>query len=62
MDGQLDQCSLTLRDLDGIVGGFMPVLQGMFHSRIEYPPAAAENGGEADPGQEPASPPGQRSV
>ena len=37
MDGQFDQCDLTLRDLDGIVEGFMPILQGMFHSRIEYP-------------------------
>jgi cyclic-di-AMP phosphodiesterase PgpH len=37
MDGQLDQCTLTLRDLDGIVEGFMPVLQGMFHSRVAYP-------------------------
>jgi putative nucleotidyltransferase with HDIG domain len=37
MDGQLDQCNLTLRDLDGIVEGFMPVLQGMFHSRVKYP-------------------------
>jgi hypothetical protein len=34
---QLDQCNLTLRDLDEIVEGFMPVLQGIFHSRIEYP-------------------------
>jgi cyclic-di-AMP phosphodiesterase PgpH len=37
MDGQLDQCDLTLRDLDGVVEGFMPVLQGMFHSRVAYP-------------------------
>ncbi|MBD3345073.1 MAG: HDIG domain-containing protein [Chitinivibrionales bacterium] len=35
--GQLDQCNLTLRDLDKIVDGFMPILQGIFHSRIEYP-------------------------
>lgn len=34
---QLDQSDLTLRDLDEIVEGFMPVLQGIFHSRIEYP-------------------------
>lgn len=34
---QLDQCELTLRDLDEIVEGFMPVLQGIFHTRIEYP-------------------------
>jgi cyclic-di-AMP phosphodiesterase PgpH len=33
MSGQLDQCGLTLRDLDKIVDGFMPILQGMFHSR-----------------------------
>jgi len=34
---QLDQCELTLRDLDQIVEGFMPILQGIFHTRIEYP-------------------------
>jgi len=31
--GQLDQCDLTLRDLDQIVDGFMPILQGIFHTR-----------------------------
>ena len=31
--GQLDQCDLTLRDLDRIVEGFMPILQGIFHTR-----------------------------
>lgn len=36
-NSQLDQSDLTLRDLDEIVEGFMPVLQGIFHSRIEYP-------------------------
>ena len=30
---QLDQCDLTLKDLDLIVDGFMPILQGIFHSR-----------------------------
>lgn len=34
---QLDQCNLTLRDLNEITEGFMPVLQGIFHTRIEYP-------------------------
>jgi putative nucleotidyltransferase with HDIG domain len=34
---QLDQCDLSLRDLDQIVEGFMPILTGIFHSRIEYP-------------------------
>jgi putative nucleotidyltransferase with HDIG domain len=33
MSAQLDQCDLTLKDLDLIVDGFMPILQGIFHSR-----------------------------
>ena len=37
ISSQLDQCNLTLRDLNDITDGFMPVLQGIFHSRIEYP-------------------------
>ena len=37
MSSQLDQCNLTLRDLDEIVEGFMPILRGIFHTRIEYP-------------------------
>jgi len=36
-DGQLDQCDLTLRDLDVIRGAFLAVLQGVFHPRIQYP-------------------------
>jgi putative nucleotidyltransferase with HDIG domain len=35
--GQLDQCDLTLRDLDRIVEGFMPILQGIFHTRDPNP-------------------------
>lgn len=34
---QLDKCDLTFQDLDKIIEGFMPVLQGIFHTRIEYP-------------------------
>ena len=30
---QLDQSNLTLSDLDEIVEGFMPILQGIFHTR-----------------------------
>jgi len=36
-DGQLDQCDLTLRDLEVIRGAFFGVLQGIFHPRIQYP-------------------------
>ncbi len=34
---QLDECNITFHDLDKIIEGFMPVLQGIFHTRIEYP-------------------------
>ena len=33
MSAQLDQSNLTLRDLDEIAKGFMPILQGIFHTR-----------------------------
>lgn len=36
-DGQLDECDLTLRDLDLIARSFVKVLMGIFHERIEYP-------------------------
>jgi hypothetical protein len=34
---QLDECTLTFQDLHRIIDGFMPVLEGIFHTRIEYP-------------------------
>lgn len=36
-DGQLDECDLTLKDLDKIAAAFSRVLTGIFHTRIEYP-------------------------
>jgi putative nucleotidyltransferase with HDIG domain len=36
-DGQLDECDLTLKDLDKIASAFSRVLTGIFHTRIEYP-------------------------
>lgn len=36
-DGQLNDCDLTLRDLDKIAASFKETVIGMFHSRIEYP-------------------------
>lgn len=35
--GQLDHCSLTLRDLDQIREAFSGVLKSIFHPRIQYP-------------------------
>lgn len=36
-NGQLDECDLTLKDLDKIGDSFSRILTGMFHSRVEYP-------------------------
>ncbi|SCG83612.1 putative protein yqfF [Proteiniborus sp. DW1] len=36
-DGQLDECGLTLKDLNTIANTFVRVLLGIFHERIEYP-------------------------
>jgi putative nucleotidyltransferase with HDIG domain len=38
--GQLDECDLTLRDLEHIRVAFASVLQGVFHPRIQYPQSA----------------------
>lgn len=36
-DGQLDECDLTLKDLDKIAEALMITLNGIYHARIEYP-------------------------
>ncbi|HYF93707.1 MAG TPA: HDIG domain-containing protein [Symbiobacteriaceae bacterium] len=55
--GQLDECDLTLRELDTLVKTFVKVLSGVHHARVEYPEAIGTkvngptggggNGGEA---------------
>ena len=37
IDGQLDECELTLKDLDKIASVFVRILSGIYHSRITYP-------------------------
>ena len=37
MEKQLDECELTLKDLNEIARAFMRTLLGIYHSRIEYP-------------------------
>ncbi len=39
-DGQLDDCDLTLRDLSAIAKSFCRTLEGIYHSRPDYPAAA----------------------
>lgn len=36
-DGQLDDCDLTMRDLNRIAGQYITILHGRYHGRIEYP-------------------------
>jgi len=36
-EGQLDECALTLRDLEVIRHSFVRIMAGQIHSRIEYP-------------------------
>lgn len=37
MEKQLDECELTLKDLNEIARAFMRTLLGIYHARIEYP-------------------------
>jgi len=39
IDGQLDACDLTLRDLEKISAVFIRILGGIYHSRVTYPEA-----------------------
>lgn len=41
-DGQLDECELTLKDLNEIARSFNKTLSGIFHHRIEYPGSATK--------------------
>jgi putative nucleotidyltransferase with HDIG domain len=36
-DGQLDECDLTLRNLNVIAKNFIHILTGIYHARVEYP-------------------------
>jgi len=40
IDGQLDECELTLKDLHNIAKSFNRILAGIFHHRIDYPEPA----------------------
>lgn len=37
IDGQLDECDLTLKDLERISEVFTHILTGIFHTRVKYP-------------------------
>lgn len=47
-DGQLEECDLTLKDLNIIAQSFSSIIMGIFHERIEYPDIdLSEEKGEA---------------
>ncbi len=37
IDGQLDECELTLKDIEKISNVFIKILNGIYHSRVNYP-------------------------
>jgi cyclic-di-AMP phosphodiesterase PgpH len=37
IDGQLDECDLTLKDIDKIAASFERILLGVYHTRLNYP-------------------------
>ncbi|WP_171817898.1 HD family phosphohydrolase [Pyxidicoccus fallax] len=47
-EGQLDECDLTLKDLNLIAQSFLHTLEGIYHTRPAYP-AGAVGGGKAPP-------------
>lgn len=52
MDGELDECDLTLKDLHNIEESFLPVLVGSYHGRIEYPWQKEEKEGKKEDQEE----------
>ena len=38
-EGQLDDCDLTIRDIEQVKRAFTEILVGMYHPRVEYPTA-----------------------
>jgi putative nucleotidyltransferase with HDIG domain len=46
LDGQLNECDLTLRDLEKIAQSFQRVLMGIHHQRVSYPGFDFEKGVE----------------
>lgn len=43
IDGQLDECDLTLKDLNKIAKTFIHILSAIYHSRVEYPEITSES-------------------
>jgi len=55
IDGQLDECELTLKDLNAIAKSFNVILNAVHHHRIEYPDAQTEGERQKNGGSSPKS-------
>ncbi len=55
-DGQLDECDLTIKEIEEIRGIFVSILEGVYHPRIEYPEATKRKTQSASPGITTAEP------
>lgn len=55
IDGQLDECDLTLKDIEKISNVFIRILNGIYHSRVTYPeePKRSENNHKKFPKEDP---------
>lgn len=49
IDGQLDECELTLKNLHDIAKSFNKILAGIYHHRIDYPEPAFKVNGRKKP-------------
>ena len=52
IDAQLDECELTLKDLEIISKVFGHILSGIYHSRVNYPEARNDNNNHKKPAKE----------
>jgi len=48
IDRQLDECSLTLKDISKIAASFVKILTGIYHSRVEYPSKNVKKNGNSN--------------
>lgn len=54
-EGQMDECDITMRDLQVVAASFRSTLRAVYHPRIEYPDAP-ERAGSPDEPQDTAAP------
>jgi hypothetical protein len=56
VEGQLDECDLTFRDLEQVRKVFITILRGMFHPRVVYPETALPAGSAMESASDVAGP------